>query len=95
MLTARGVVTLVLGALTGSLVLLLRNGVTDRELAGAKLEDLQRLPIRMLGAVLNDVKPQGAYRYYAYLPGYRAEDEVGDEDEAPRPGSKRSLLRRG
>jgi polysaccharide biosynthesis transport protein len=89
-----GVDPLVLGALTGSLVLLLRNGVTDRELAGAKLEDLQRLPIRMLGAVLNDVKPQGAYRYYSYLPGYRAEDEV-EEQESPKARSKGSLLGRG
>jgi len=78
-----GVDPLVLGSLTSSLVLVLRNGRTDRELAGAKLGDLQRLPIRILGAVVNEVKSEGVYRYYSYLPGYRAEDEVETPD---RPG---------
>lgn len=48
-------------------------------MAGAKLHLLQRLPIRILGAVLNGVSASGLYRYYyrhyAYLPGYQAEDE--------------------
>jgi hypothetical protein len=47
---------------------------------GAKLEVLDRLPIRTLGAVLNDVpRGAGSYYYYApysyYLPGYEAVDE--------------------
>ncbi len=71
-----GVDPLVLGSLTGSLLLVLRTGVTDREMAAAKLDALDRLPIRILGAVLNDVKPDGVYRYYSYLSGYAAEDEV-------------------
>ncbi len=71
-----GVDPLVLGSLTGNLLLVLRTGLTDRELAEAKLTDLNRLPIRVLGAVLNDVKPQGIYKYYSYLPGYAAGDEV-------------------
>lgn len=80
-----GVDPLVLASLAGSMVLVLRNGVSDRELAESKMGDIQRLPIRILGAVLNDVETTGAYRYYAYLPGYRAEDEVGErEEEAPR-----------
>jgi len=70
-----GVDPLVLGSLTGSLLLVLRTGVTDRELATAKLSDLNRLPIRVLGAVLNDVKASGVYKYYSYLPGYRSDDE--------------------
>ena len=44
-----------------------------------KLEVLGRLPIRLLGAVLNDVPRGAAYGYYAYysyyLPGYEAVDE--------------------
>src|SRR5690606_27640111 len=76
-----GVDPMVLAALCGSLVMVLRTGVTDRELAEARLHDIQRLPIRVLGAVLNDVKPSGLYRYYSYLPGYRAEDEAGVQVE--------------
>ena len=78
-----GVDPLVLASLCGSLVMVLRTGVTDREFAESRLHDLQRLPIRVLGAVLNDVKPEGIYRYYSYLPGYRAEDEV-EPEESPK-----------
>lgn len=74
-----GVDPLVLGALTGSVLLVLRTGVTDRELAAAKLDSLDRLPIRILGAVLNDVKADGIYKYYSYLPGYSSEDEAATE----------------
>jgi capsular exopolysaccharide synthesis family protein len=70
-----GVDPLVLGSLTGNLLLVLRTGVTDREFAAAKMENIDRLPIRVLGAVLNDVRPEGLYRYYSYLPGYASEDE--------------------
>ena len=70
-----GVDAYVLGTVTGSLVLVLRTGVSDRELAEAKLDLLDRLPIRVLGAVLNDVEPNGAYRYYSYyLPGYEVRE---------------------
>ncbi len=83
-----GVDPLVLGSLTGSLLLVLRTGVTDKELATAKLGDLDRLPIRVLGAVLNDVKPSGVYRYYSYLPGYRSDDEQDSaESETRRLGA--------
>jgi succinoglycan biosynthesis transport protein ExoP len=84
-----GIDALVLGSLTGSMLMVLRNGVTDREFAGARLEAIQRLPIRMLGAVLNDVQATDSpyYRQYAYLPGYRSEDEdVGQVREEPLTG---------
>lgn len=87
-----GVDPMVLAALCGSMVMVLRTGVTDRELAESRLHDLTRLPIRVLGAILNDVKPEGVYRYYSYLPGYRAEDEVAATDEQPK---RRSFLGRG
>jgi succinoglycan biosynthesis transport protein ExoP len=71
-----GVDASALGTVTGNLVLVMRTGQTDRQLAEAKLEMLDRLPIRILGAVLNGVKEGGAYRYYSYyVPGYEAEDE--------------------
>lgn len=74
-----GIDSFALGALTGNMLLVVRTGTTDREMAGAKLDVLERLPIRVAGAVLNDVKP-GAdgyyYGYYSYyMPGYVAEDE--------------------
>lgn len=65
-----------LGTITGNLVLVLRTGTTNRELAEAKIELLDRLPIRLLGAVLNDVQPRGVYRYYRYLSGYESQDET-------------------
>lgn len=73
---AAGVDGLALATVTGSLVLVLRTGVSDRELAEAKVEVLGQLPVRVLGAVLNDVQPGGAYRYYSYyLEGYEVHDE--------------------
>ena len=55
-----------LSATTGSVIIVLRTGATDRQLAKAKLEVLDRLPTTVLGAVVNDVKISGMYRYYAY-----------------------------
>lgn len=83
-----GVDALVLGALTGNVVLVVRSGVTDKAFAAAKLADLTRLPIRVLGAVINDVKPgegYGNYSYYGYIPGY----ETSEENESPRAAVKR------
>ena len=85
---AAGVDAFVLGTVTGTLVLVLRTGRSDRDLARAKLDVLDRLPVRLLGAVINDVRWGSDYRYYSYyLPGY----ELTDEDEAREPA--RSLLR--
>jgi Mrp family chromosome partitioning ATPase len=81
-----GVDPFVLGTLTGNVMLVLRTGVTDREYTEAKLDMLDRLPVRVLGAVLNDVRAgeaYGYYSYYSYLPGYAANDEA-DEPEPAR-----------
>ncbi len=79
-----GVDPLILGTLTGTLALVLRTGYSHRDVAAAKLEVLQRLPIRMLGAILNDVPAGGAYRYYSYyLPGYEAADEDSGSRRVP------------
>src|SRR2546427_435201 len=72
---AAGADAFAIGTATGSMVLVLRTGVSDRELAQTKLEVLAHLPIRMLGAVLNDVRG-GLYRYYSYyLEGYEVKEE--------------------
>lgn len=82
-----GVDAYVLGTLTGSFVFVLRTGVSDRQLAEAKLDVLNRLPIRVLGAVLNGVRPGGDYRYYSYyLRGYEVQDE-------PEDGGRKHILR--
>ena len=55
---------------------------SDRELAEAKLGILQHLPINVLGAVLNDVRPGGAYRYYSYyLENYGVRDELNAAEQ--------------
>ncbi len=67
---------LILGALTGNLALVVRNGGTNKEFMQQKMAPLSRLPIRVLGAILNDVPSDGAYRYYSnYLTGYDATSE--------------------
>jgi hypothetical protein len=44
------------------------------------------LPIRVIGAVLNDVRVGGAYRYYSYIYGYMAAEE---DDVAGLPAGDR------
>ena len=75
-----GVDAFVLATLTTDVVLVLRQGVTDCRLAEAKLRILDRLPVRVVGAVLNAVRTTGDYRYYAY-----------DYEIAPTSASTRKL----
>ena len=80
---AAGVDALTLGTLTGNLLMILRLGVSDRGLAEAKLDVIDRLPVRVLGAILNDAREgSAAYRYYSYysyyLPGYEHSDEKSE-----------------
>jgi capsular exopolysaccharide synthesis family protein len=70
-----GVDPYTLGTLTGNMLLVLRTGTTNLSLARTKLTVLDHLPIRLLGVVLNDVRPGGMYRYYSYLSGYATADE--------------------
>jgi len=83
-----GVDPFIVGTVTGAMLIVLRTGHSHRDITGAKLEVLDRLPIRLLGAVLNDVPRGAAYGYYAYysyyLPGYEAVDE-GDGRHASSP----------
>ncbi len=75
-----GVDALILGTLTGHILMVLRTGYSDRGMTAAKLEVLHRLPVRLLGALLNDVPPGAVYRYYSYyIPGYEAQDEERSE----------------
>ena len=84
-----GVDPFALSTMTGNMLLVLRSGATDRDMATSKLELVDRLPVRVLGAIMNDV-PQGrqygySYYSYSYVTGYEAVDEpeeplVGEQE---------------
>ncbi|HVH08854.1 MAG TPA: polysaccharide biosynthesis tyrosine autokinase [Gemmatimonadales bacterium] len=76
---AAGVDPYALATATGSVVLVLRSRVTDLSVAEPMVEMLQGLPLRVLGAVLNDVRPGAAYGYYSYAYTVDSE-EIGNED---------------
>ncbi|NOT07149.1 MAG: polysaccharide biosynthesis tyrosine autokinase [Gemmatimonadales bacterium] len=77
-----GIDPFVLGTHTGNMLIVLRSGETDRQMAEAKLRILDRLPVRVLGAVLNHIHAgAGAYKYYSYSYGYAAEDEIEGQEE--------------
>jgi capsular exopolysaccharide synthesis family protein len=71
-----GIDPFVLGTATGNLLLVLRSGETERDMAENQLKLMDRLPIRLLGAVLNSVNTaETAYKYYRYVYGYTADEE--------------------
>jgi len=77
-----GIDPFVLATVARNLAIVLRAGETDRQLTEAKLQIVDRLPVRVLGAILNDVRlKEGAYKYYRYSYGYVAEVE---EEEKPK-----------
>ncbi len=82
----------VLSSLTGNLLLVLRSDRTKKDFAAAKLEPVSRLPVRIVGAVLNDYRPKGPgqYSYYSYgyghyLPGYEAGRKDAEKKEQAPP----------
>ncbi|MGH7463754.1 MAG: polysaccharide biosynthesis tyrosine autokinase, partial [Longimicrobiales bacterium] len=75
-----GVDPLVLGTMAGSMLLVLRTGNTERAMAQQKLDIVNKLPIRLLGAVLNGFDSVEGYRYYSYMPGYDTSEEAEREN---------------
>ena len=63
-----GVDPFAFAATTGHVLLVLRAEKSDLRLTRAKLELLGRLPTRVLGVAINDVKMQGEYRDYSFSP---------------------------
>jgi len=59
-----------------NMVLVLRIGKTERRMAAAKLEVMDRLPVRVLGAILNCVRLGGEFAYYRFSEGYSVKEEV-------------------
>jgi capsular exopolysaccharide synthesis family protein len=83
-----GVDAYALATVTGNVLFVFRVGTTNREVAEAKLDLFDRLPVRLLGTVLNDVPAHSPYAQYSYyLDGYGYEAEPEPE---PRilPGSQ-------
>jgi tyrosine-protein kinase Etk/Wzc len=67
---AAGIDAYALAAAAGKLLVVLRVGKTERRMAAAKLTVVDRLPVEVLGAVLNGVGEDGEYQYYGYATGY-------------------------
>jgi capsular exopolysaccharide synthesis family protein len=85
-----------LATATGNMALVMRAGVTDRKMADAKMAVVDTLPVRVMGAVLNGIKLDGAYQYYSYYQEYAAEDEEsavrltdGTDSVATLPSARR------
>lgn len=77
---AAGIDGFAISAATGNILMVLRIGQTERRLASAKLAVLDRLPVEVLGAVLNGVSTTGEFQYYAYTAGYSIDggDSIGE-----------------
>ena len=88
-----GADSLALAIVAGSMCVVLRAGETDRKMAEAKLRVVDKLPVRVLGAILNDVSPDGEYAYYSYLSEYYQEDREPDA-EPPREMTEEMRLSR-
>lgn len=79
---AAGVDAYALGVATQNMVLVMRTGHTDRRMAKAKLKLMRRLPVRIIGAVVNAVSASEAYGEYSYMYGY-GPDADGDVTSIP------------
>jgi polysaccharide biosynthesis transport protein len=81
-----GIDAYALAVATGNLVTVVRTGITDLELAKKKLKLAYRLPIRVLGAVVNDLRGKGAFSEYTYLTEYEiAEEQLLPSSTEPAP----------
>ncbi|GAC1648850.1 MAG: polysaccharide biosynthesis tyrosine autokinase [Gemmatimonadaceae bacterium] len=82
-----------LATATRNAIFVLRVGKTDRKEAKARLNAFAHLPVRRLGAVLNALRPEGAFRYYSYLPEYAVYPEKHSEPgaQAERGESERQV----
>jgi polysaccharide biosynthesis transport protein len=72
---AAGIDAYAIAAASDRLLVVLRVGKTERRMAAAKLALLDRLPVHLVGAVLNSVQFNGEFQYYGYLGAYGTEDE--------------------
>jgi tyrosine-protein kinase Etk/Wzc len=79
---AAGVDAYAIAAALGNLLVVVRVGKTERRMAAAKLLLVDRLPISVVGAVLNGVNLKGEFDYYGYASGYGFSDAPVVESES-------------
>lgn len=72
---AAGIDAYAVSAAAQNMMLVLRVGKTERRMASAKLQIMDRLPVRVLGAVLNCVHLKGEFEYYRFAEGYAVHEE--------------------
>jgi capsular exopolysaccharide synthesis family protein len=72
---AAGIDGYAIAAATGSVLMVLRVGRTKRRMAAEKLRLFERLPVTVIGAVVNGIQLGSEFAYYGYVPGYDARDE--------------------
>lgn len=72
-----------LATATANMLLVMRPGTTDRKMAAAKLAQVDTLPVRVMGAVVNGITLTGDYEYYSYYSEYQTAED--DEEEAAAP----------
>jgi capsular exopolysaccharide synthesis family protein len=70
-----GIDAYAVSAAAQNMMLVLRVGSTERRMASAKLEVMDRLPVRVLGAVLNCVRLKGEFEYYKFADGYEVQED--------------------
>ncbi|MEO7103264.1 MAG: polysaccharide biosynthesis tyrosine autokinase, partial [Gemmatimonadaceae bacterium] len=92
---AAGVDAYALSVATRNMLLVMRTGHTDRRVAKAKLKLMERLPVRIIGAVVNAVSAADVYAEYSYLYGYGPDtdtdpDFIKDEVAVLEPGTEKS-----
>jgi succinoglycan biosynthesis transport protein ExoP len=83
---AAGMDAYAVSAVARRMLMVVRMGQTEKRLASAKLSIVDRLPIQVLGAVLNGVSLRGEFQYYAYSPGYGIDGYSDREDPVTTPG---------
>jgi capsular exopolysaccharide synthesis family protein len=79
---AAGVDAYAIATALNNLLMVVRVGKTERRMAAAKLLLVDRLPINLIGAVLNGVNLKGEFDYYGYASGYGFSEEPVVETES-------------
>ena len=79
---AAGIDSYAIATALGNLLVVLRVGRTERRMAAAKLALVDRLPINILGAVLNGVQLRGEFEYYGYASGYGYDASAASDSTA-------------
>ena len=78
---------------TGNALFVVRLAKTDGDVARQRLESLERFPVNVLGAVINDVQPAGGLNTeYSYLPGYAIRDEDDTLLSADREAAEHAVF---